>query len=142
MSAAPLHIDSRLEETAAAAAGISERCRALGMDEANLMMVELSVVEALNNAVEHAFHGQPGHDIWAQCARENDTIVIEIWHDGEALDEATLQRFGGEFIEPDPDDPDTWTTSGRGLQIILTTMDSVETFEHDGNTGLRLRKRI
>lgn len=142
-SDAPIRIDSRLEETAEAARRITERCHRHGVDEAGLMMLELCVVEALNNAVEHAYAGEPGHPIYARCERDADHVAIEILHYGARLDPAVLERFRTEFADPDPDDPESWTDSGRGLQIIHAAMDAVEVVDRDdGLHGLRMIKRL
>ncbi|MCB1734790.1 MAG: ATP-binding protein [Gammaproteobacteria bacterium] len=142
MSIDAIHIDSRLEETAAAATEIARRCQALGVGDDTLMMIELSVVEALNNAVEHAYKGEPGHDVWVECHLEGDQLVIEVSNQGEPLAAETLATHTGDFKDPDPDDPSTWEDSGRGLQIILNTMDAVSVCDHDGANCLRMVKRL
>jgi len=97
-----------------------------GLDEMDAMAVEVSMGEALSNALVHAYAGNSG-PVAVEIVRERGTLVVEVRDSGE------LQ------YPPGPSEP------GRGLYLIKRLMDGVEvTHPTDEGRGTRVRmlKRI
>ncbi|GAL06648.1 serine-protein kinase RsbW [Photobacterium aphoticum] len=90
--------------------------------------VELCLVEVVNNAYEHAYQYSDELPIDFSCFfNSEDELVIEVSDYGKAMSQEEFSRaVQGEFIEPDPDDPETWTTSGRGFIIVVQLTDGLE----------------
>lgn len=90
--------------------------------------VELCLVEVVNNAYEHAYQYSDELPIDFSCFfNSEDELVIEVSDYGKAMSQDEFSRaVQGEFIEPDPDDPETWTTSGRGFIIVVQLTDGLE----------------
>ncbi|MGV2987119.1 ATP-binding protein [Vibrio sp. E150_011] len=98
--------------------------------------LELCVVELINNAYEHAYEGQDGELIQVASRYNENKVIVDIVHFGDGMSQAEFQSaLEADFIEPDPEDPETWTTSGRGFIILAALLDHVElTQEGDKNT--------
>ncbi|WP_234495862.1 ATP-binding protein [Vibrio maritimus] len=94
--------------------------------------LELCVVELVNNAYEHAYNEAEGKPIEIVSHCQNSKIIVDIANFGEGMSQDEFaSALEADFIEPDADDPDTWTTSGRGFIILAALVDSVE-LEHEG----------
>ncbi|PSW18143.1 ATP-binding protein [Photobacterium sanctipauli] len=90
--------------------------------------VELCLVEVVNNAYEHAYQYSDQCPIEFSCFfNAEQELVIEVSDYGQSMTQDEFSRaIKGEFIEPDPDDPETWTTSGRGFIIVVQLTDDLE----------------
>ncbi len=105
--------------------------------------LELCVVELLNNTFEHAYQEQNGYPVDIECRIENNAVYIDISHYGEGL---TLSSFNAaiaaDFVAPDKNDPLTLTTSGRGLIIVASLLDSIQMTLEDSKSTFHLHKKI
>ncbi|MGF1776313.1 ATP-binding protein [Vibrio nomapromontoriensis] len=106
------------------------------INENTISELELCVVELVNNAYEHAYASQDGEPIEVLSRYNENKVIVDITHFGDGMSQAEFRSaLEADFIEPDPDDPDTWTTSGRGFIILAALLDDVElTQEGDKNT--------
>lgn len=92
--------------------------------------LELCVVEMVNNAFLHAYQGIEGRPITVQCkmleSESASILTLVIEDEGQAMTQRQLiQAITSDFVEPDPEDESTWTTSGRGFIIVSNLMDEV-----------------
>lgn len=97
-----------------------------GMSEAATMQLELAVVEAVNNVVEHAYQLQDGHTVQVLGRFDAQRLVIEIWDTGMTMNTEKLEK-----IKAEQDDDDAITLmlleeSGRGLRLMTQLVDDVD----------------
>lgn len=103
--------------------------------------VKLAVGEACNNAVEHAL-GRDDHDGAGQnfvapvdvCVSvQTGALEIEVTNQGNGFHPRRHRAMP---------DPLQLQETGRGMALMEMLMDSVEYLSRDGNTVVRLRKRL
>ncbi|WEM43540.1 ATP-binding protein [Photobacterium sp. DA100] len=105
--------------------------------------VELCLVEVVNNAYEHAYQYSNQLPIESSCFfNSNNELVFEVSDYGKSMSKEEFNRaINGEFIEPDPDDPETWATSGRGFIIVMQLTDNLEYIKNGNKNTFKLLKR-
>ncbi|MGF1786489.1 ATP-binding protein [Photobacterium swingsii] len=114
----------------------------VGLKEDVIDQIELCLVELVNNAYEHAYQLNEGEPIELNSYIKNNELVIEIADYGESMtDEEFEKAVKGTFIEPDPEDPETWTTSGRGFIIVVQLTDNLEYEKAGGKNTFKLYKK-
>lgn len=114
----------------------------IGLDPDVIDQIELCLVEMVNNAYEHAYHSEDGYPIeLTSYLNDKNELVTEISDYGQSMskDEFT-KAVNNEFIEPDPDDPETWVTSGRGFIIVVQLTDNLEYVNLGDKNTFRLYK--
>jgi serine/threonine-protein kinase RsbW len=124
-------IDSRLEQVAQLGNQIHDLCRQQGMDEMASYQVHTALVEAINNAILHAYANQPGHPVTVKWLRKGDELRFEVVDRGRAMTKLPAD------IEPPPD-----AESGRGWWIMRRWMDRVEYSSGAGENRLTLLRRF
>jgi serine/threonine-protein kinase RsbW len=89
--------------------------------------IELCMAELVNNAYEHAYELVDGCPIEVAChLKENNELIIEVSDYGQSMSRKEFESaVNAEFVVPDPEIPETWTTSGRGFIIIVQLTDSL-----------------
>lgn len=132
-----IEIDSRLELAATAGKAAQDACAALSLSEQAGYQVRTCVVEAVNNAILHAYDNQPGWPVTVHFAVTDDALVIEVRDCGRSMPASPAAP------EPkEPADLDCLTVGGRGWSIMRAWMDDA-TYETVAGTNIvRLVKRI
>ena len=100
---------------------------------AELLEIELAVVEAANNIVEHSYKCVEGKPIEFSISCEQDSIKFTLINTGIAFmppPQDEIPEMDWEKIEDIPE-------HGRGLFIIYSSMDEVAFFQ-EGNTNILL----
>ncbi len=122
-----LGIDSDLGDVSILAVAVNSVCIYLGMDKTDASLVELCAVEAVTNAIQHAYHGQPGHAVSVVITSEIDRLELEIVDSGTPMPDEQVGRLlhGANVFETFDTRRDLLAESGRGLQIIHDLMDAV-----------------
>ena len=130
-----LAIDSRLEEVLLVSLAVRGICRYTLKDDEVPGQMELSVVEAVNNAIKHAYDGQAGNEVRVTVVLYGDHIVFGVSDSGRAMSTANQP-------EPkiDPEDRDSLPESGMGLLIIRSAMDQVDYRSEGGWNTLTMTK--
>lgn len=77
--------------------------------------IEMSVAEALANAVEHGSPERNGNAVMVSCRVSNDSLTIDIRDEGPGVGEESPEKESGSLEE-----------HGRGLQMIYKLMDKVD----------------
>jgi serine/threonine-protein kinase RsbW len=136
-----LSIDSNLADVCLIAVAISSACTYLGLDTITASQVELCIVEAVTNAIQHAYHGQPGQVVSVVVSSEIDFLHLEVIDNGTPMSAKDLDRLlqGSDVFHVH--DIDQLAESGRGLQIIHDLMDDVAYVSEDSFNRLHLTKR-
>jgi serine/threonine-protein kinase RsbW len=118
-----LRIDSRLDQVALVGLCVERIAREAGLGEGDAYSVELCVVEAVSNAIRHAYRGEKGHHVWTRVRLGGSRLEIRIEHEGIPLPEE--KRHPPSLADFDPEDPATIPAGGRGLFLIHSLMDEV-----------------
>jgi serine/threonine-protein kinase RsbW len=126
-----LQIDSRLD----CVAGVGQRIKALcceqGMDEMNSYQVQTAVIEAVNNAIIHAYDNQSGDKVSLYWTLLDQTICIEVCDEGKRMTNIPLD------IEPSLE-----AESGRGWWIMRRWMDQVDYVSDNGLNRVIMYRKI
>ena len=93
--------------------------------------MELCVVEAVNNAIEHAYGNEQGHEVEIVISLFVDQIIFKVCDTGKAIDSKHIPEKKSGLHE-----------RGRGLEIINEVMDDVTYETSDGKNMLTMRKRF
>ena len=88
--------------------------------------VELALVEALTNAIKHgSINGRETGQITVTVQPKKDALVIEVIDTVPVVPEGLLEKAGAHRPDADMDDIMSLAESGRGLSIIVLSMDEV-----------------
>lgn len=132
-----LATDSSHDHVFLVGAAVRGIAREVGLDELGAAHVELAVVEAVNNAIEHAYRGRPGHRVEVAVSAAGPRLTIEIADRGIAMEWEAARASAAARLARDP-----LADGGRGLLIIREVMDEVG-YRRDGERNvLSLTKRI
>lgn len=115
-----LAIESRLENVFLIGLAIKAFCSDAPFTEVEAYEIELAVVEAVNNAIKHAYESQPGHTVELNVTIQTDRISFEICDTGKKL-----KSIGYAELNFDPDDLETLPENGMGLYLIQKIMDEI-----------------
>lgn len=130
-----LTIDSRLDHVVLVGLSVRALCAAVPLAEADTDAVELCVVEAVNNAIEHAYGGSPGHAVEIELRLDGVELCIAVRDRGRRMDwPAACALADGSA--------DDLAEGGRGLFIIRSLMDALSYRDADGWNALRMVKRL
>ena len=135
-----LEIDSVLANTTLVAMAVRGLCAMTTLSPVAINRLELCLVEVVNNAIEHAYSNQAGHKVEAVVELEKTQLSITISDWGSPIPEGNLQQDKPQ--EMDPESPETWLCSGRGLHIVRKLMDTVEYSSHQGKNSLLMCKQL
>lgn len=136
-----LSIDSRLEDVFLAGLLVNSTCRYAGLDEVEAYRMELCVVEAMNNAIRHAYHEKPGNRVVVSLTLHPDRMEFTVSDRGDPIPEAELAKLRREAAGVEPFSSEELLENGMGLLIMLEVMDQVDYSSSDGLNTLRLLKR-
>ncbi len=100
-------------------------------DETDLM---ISIMEAVNNAIQHGNQGDESKQVHLRLASSSDAIEIWVRDEGAGFDLASV---------PDPTDPDNlMNVSGRGILMMRSFMDEVDFSAGSEGLEVRMAKRF
>jgi serine/threonine-protein kinase RsbW len=103
------------------AAALQGILRHLACEVDQAAMIELCVVEALNNAIEHAYAGDPLGRVELQLDIDTDMLEIKVTDTGHTMPDGTIERARAGLAEP-PGEP---REGGYGLGLIAEIMPDV-----------------
>lgn len=130
-----LTIDSRLEHVFLIGLTVNKLCAAAGLSELEAYQVELSVVEAVNNAIEHGYACEPGHPVELRITVDPASLAFAIADQGITMPENAAAAVG-------TSDEPSLAEGGRGLLIMQSFMDAVIYEHRDGRNVRTLVKRL
>ena len=135
-----LEIDSQLPHTTLVAMAVRGLCAMTTLSPVEINRLELCLVEIVNNAIEHAYGNESGHPVEVSVCLGKEQVVITVSDRGQEMPAEIL----GDREEPemDPDRPETWLCSGRGLHIVNKLMDDVSYTSTDGKNSLVMVKSL
>ncbi|WP_022950713.1 ATP-binding protein [Leucothrix mucor] len=130
-----LTIDSSFSEVRKASELLYNYCTEYEISVDLQGQLELILVEALNNVVEHAYLEKPGHAINIVLTLEDGSTVISIADTGIPAPGSAIAE-GSEL--PDIND---MPEGGWGLCLIQALSDSIEYYRHTDHNQLILKKQ-
>ncbi|MCX5829948.1 MAG: ATP-binding protein [Deltaproteobacteria bacterium] len=133
-----ISIDSRLDQVHMVGYAVHGICSQLGLGDIVVYQIELAVVEAVNNAIKHAYGSVAGHSVEVVISVNEKRLQFEICDEGETLH--FLQKRTG--LDFDPQNKTNLPEGGMGLHIIEQVMDDMSYFVRDGRNCLVLCKRL
>lgn len=136
-----LIIDSDLENVFLIGMTISSLCNISPLSDAESYKVELCAVEAINNSIIHAYHNKKGQDVEVIFILGSDSLQIDVYDTGDAMDPAKIEVDNRSVFEIDPNDVEI-PEGGRGLAIIREMMDRVTYRSIEGKNCLSMVKEL
>jgi serine/threonine-protein kinase RsbW len=135
VSMAPTRIvlDSGSSAVAELPTRLSNLCRLAGLDASAAFELTTAVVEAVNNSIEHAYGGEPGHPIALAVRQADGMLDIEIRDRGRPLPPGTIEAA----TMPDAD-----ALSGRGWAIVKAFTHSIHYAREANENVLTLSRRL
>ncbi len=137
-----LIIDSKLEDVALVGREVNKLCSAAGCPLLEASDVELCVVEAVTNSIEHAYKLKAGHKVEVAFAIYSDELIVGVCDTGEPMDPKLLEEKGPSSFLFDPDNLESIPEGGRGLAIIKEIMDSVNYTSKEGKNCFTMKKKL
>jgi serine/threonine-protein kinase RsbW len=135
-------ISSRLDDVPLLGRMVNALCTDVGLTATDRNQVEVSVVEAVNNSIKHAYGGDPTHAVELDVSISCEELVFDIWDSGRSADPEWIHKDHSQAFDIDVDHLETAPESGRGLAIIQTVMDTLEYTPGDERNRCRLTKRL
>ena len=130
-------LDSKLDNVSLAGVAVRGICGYLALSEIETYYLELCLVEAVNNAIKHAYDSQEGHIVEVNIIYSSREITFEVSDNGKQL---TL--YEPHFHDFDPEVLSLVPERGMGLHIIDSVIDEVTYRSDSGKNTLTMRKYL
>lgn len=127
-----LIIDSNMKNVYLVNAAIEALCSLVPLSCNMSFGIKLSVAEAVNNSIIHAYGKEPGHEVEVIFSLYSDKLVLKVCDTGKQMNPEILSDTIKADRFSEQDNVEDMPTSGRGILIINKMMDIV-TYETDNN---------
>lgn len=141
MSNIQLVIRSNLENVWMVGVTINRLCT-LVLSQTACNEIELAVVEAVNNCIEHAYQQQDGQTISIDLTLDDAAVTVAIVDTGAPLDPALVAKIKVNGLVFDPADVDNLPEGGMGWFLINSMVDEVHYDATPNHNILILRKNF
>ena len=131
-----LEIPAHARHLGVAAGFIRAAARVAGFEEDGVEAVEIAVMEAVDNVIDHA---RVGHEesVTIVVRQSGDDLIVEIRDMGVPWPERVLNGEVGVEMPP------IYSERGRGMAMMRALMDEVTPLQRpDGGKTLRMVKRL
>lgn len=131
-----LTIESQMENVSLAGIAVKSICESKTMLKDIAGKIELCIVEAINNCIEHAYKFIQGNPIEVELVFNENYLQIEVsdWGGSNPANIHTNFDF-------DPEDIENLPEGGMGLFLINEIMDEVSFFSDMGKNTLTMIKK-
>jgi len=136
-----LTIDSDFEKVALVSSAIRDLCSRIQLSDIESDQLELCLVEAVNNSIEHAYGKQKGYEVEVIVTISQGRIVLEICDTGKSMNRGFLESIDMSFEDYDIDDLGSIPEEGRGLPIMKAIMDAMSYTTENGKNCLTMIKK-
>jgi serine/threonine-protein kinase RsbW len=139
-----LTIDSDLNDVFLVGLAVNKICEHLRMDPVEASQVELCAVEAVTNAIRHAYGNRAGNEVSVTVIIRVNRLEVEVADTGLAMLAANVARlnYGSDVLDFDPNDRTSLPEGGMGLQIMREVMDDVSYQTEEHGNRLRLTRLL
>ena len=134
-------IESRLEAVPLLGQVACLLCTTAGFTPIEGSQVEVCVVEAVNNAIQHAYQGDSEHSVQLEVTLLPGQLIFDVWDSGTPADAARMNADHRGALEIQSDCVNDIPEGGRGLPIIQEVMDSFEYTPGTERNRFRMIKR-
>lgn len=110
-------------------------------DNEKSIAIELSLVEAVNNCIEHAYQYSENKIIRIELSINNDVFIIKIIDEGKSMPDGLLDNTSSEF-DFNVEDIANLPEGSFGLTLIKNNMHKVTYDKEQGRNILTMEKRI
>ncbi len=135
-----LTIDSDFKNVFLISQTVKTFCTLIPLSDIESEQIELCLVEAVNNSIEHAYEKRPGYDIEVIVTPNQERLVLEVCDVGTSMDQTQLENIDMLFEDYNLTDLDSIPEEGRGLPIMKAIMDSVSYKTQNGKNCLTMIK--
>jgi len=132
-----MSIDSRLENVGLIGMAVNKLCSLAPFSDVGRYQIELCVVEAVTNAIVHAYGRQPGHEVEVDLCLDDRKIELRISDNGSSMRFERPPR-----LEYDHQDLSSLPEGGMGLCLIDQAMSDVQYEVAGGRNTLILIKQF
>ena len=129
-------MESRMEEMPLVGAAIVALCLRAGMESEECRLMELAVLEAVANAIKHAYSSEPGHELEVDMGLKSGEMEFKVADTGRPFEDA------GRVLDFCPEDALKPDECGMGLRIMKKLMDKVSYESSGGRNVMTLIKKI
>ncbi|EIJ33919.1 ATP-binding protein [Thiothrix nivea] len=131
-----LSIDSRLEQVRVLSGALRGIGQELALSDDKLGQLELMMVEAVNNVIEHAYQLQAGNDVHVRVEYNPQEVHLIISDHGHAMpDELHAEAR-------DMPDPEDLPEGGWGMGLIHALADSIRYIRDARGNHLYVSKQL
>lgn len=127
-------ISSELSHIRVAADALRQFAQEKQLDENISGQLELVLVEALNNIIEHAYQGKAGQPIEVEFSLVSDEIIMTLQDEGTTAPGAVTNKT--------MPDEQSLPEGGWGLYLIQTLADRLEFSVKNGTNTMVIAKNI
>ncbi|MEM7018596.1 MAG: ATP-binding protein [Pseudomonadota bacterium] len=113
-------------------------CSLTPLDQKAIEDINLSLVEGVNNVIEHSYAYRPGEAVQVNVSLQPDRVIIDIVDTGAGLENGVLPQI--QLNTFDPQDTQNLPEGGWGLFIMSNGMDELQYSRVDGTNTLTLCK--
>ncbi|WP_257255238.1 MULTISPECIES: ATP-binding protein [unclassified Endozoicomonas] len=135
-----LEIDSQLSNTRLVAMAVRGVCAMTTLSPVEINRLELCLVEIVNNAIEHAYDNEAGHPVEVCVSMDKTTMNISVSDWGQSIPDDVMQNKTEMVV--DPEQPEVWLCSGRGLHIVNKLMDQVTYESNQDKNSFIMKKEL
>lgn len=122
-------IDSRLECVSMVGISMTALCQHFEIDETTCFQIETCTIEAINNAIIHAYKKQVDQKVRIEWLLEENELTIKVTDYGITMS----QPIPDVLVEPQND-------SGRGWYIMKQWTDFIDYSSFNGANTVTLKK--
>lgn len=137
-----LAIPSELAAVRFAGAALRGVLGEAGWEQDQLSSIELCMVEAINNAIEHAYQERSGHQVWVTLELTVGALELTVVDRGVAMPPDILEQIRSSVVARDADETEIAVSElaegGYGLSLILQLMDEVSYSSQHGENRLAM----
>jgi serine/threonine-protein kinase RsbW len=137
-----LTIDSSLDNVSLVGLTVNKLCASVASVCIDPDEIELCVVEAVNNCIEHAYGKEGGHTVEIHFSLHPNSLVIAICDTGKAMDPVFVEQADAALLDMYHDDLHQIAEEGRGLAIMKGIMNRVTYKTEGGKNCLTLIKNL
>lgn len=130
------HIQSEFSQVKNVSDSLHQFAKTENIDEVLLGQLELILVEAVNNVIEHAYRNQAGHPIHVAFAKSAEEIIFTIKDQGIPVPDDLSAR------KNDMPNEMSLPEGGWGLGLIYALASRVEFSRQDETNTLTLAKAL
>jgi len=121
-----LSIDSDMRHVQHVGEAVRGLCSQLELADAKPSSVELAVVEAVNNSIEHAYRSEAGNSVNVAFEYDEDCLSIKIQDYGVPMPKRIAGQLTGKATMPSENvELDALPESGWGVQLLKAVCNEV-----------------